>query len=257
NFPTATPVQATNAGLGDAFVTKLNAAGTSLLYSTYLGGSGDEGGNGIAVDAAGQAYATGSTSSTNFPTTNPFQATNAGLGDVFVTKLHSAGTSLLYSTYLGGTGGDGGTGIAVDGAGQAYVTGTTSSTNFPTVTPSQATLTGGGEAFVTKLNAAGALLLYSTYLGGSDADQGSGIAVDGAGVAYVTGYTDSTNFPTVTPLQVTNGGYRDVFVTKISASVTNRLPVCSAAQANPASLWTPDGQVVSIVVTGVTDADGD
>ena len=259
DFPTVTPVQVSLAGGTDAFVTKFNAAGTSLLYSTFLGGGGNEEGKGIAVDPTGQAYVTGVTTSTNFPTVTPFQATFAGgFDDAFVSKLDVTGASLLYSTYLGGSNRDLGLGITVDGSGQAYVTGFTDSTDFPTATPLQATNAGSEDAFVTKLNAAGASLLYSTYLGGSGSDGGSGVAVDGSGQAYVTGSTRSANFPTVTPFQATYaGGFDDAFVTKISASVTNQLPVCSAAQANPAALWSPNGQFVPIVVTGVTDPDGD
>jgi hypothetical protein len=201
---------------------------------------------------------TGSTESADFPTANPLQATLAGSSDAFVTKLKAGGPSRIYSTYLGGSGGDGGSGIAVDGAGQAYVTGVTSSTNFPTVSPFQATLAGGGtDAFVTKLNAAGAGLLYSTYLGGSGGDGGSGVAVDATGQAYVTGFTFSPNFPTANPFQATNAGGQDAFVTKISDSPTNQLPVCSAAQANPAALWSPNHQFVPVVVMGVTDPEGD
>ena len=191
-----------------------------LLYSTYLGGSGDDRrGYAIAVDAAGSAYVTGQTQSTNFPTANPFQATDGGAADVFVTKLSAAGSHLLYSTYLGGSNDDLGYGIAVDAAGSAYVTGNTQSTNFPTVNPLQATNGGNYDAFVTKFSAAGSSLLYSTYLGGSDYDQSQGIAVDAAGNAYVTGYTGSTNFPTANPLQATNAGGFDVFVMKLTTNV--------------------------------------
>ena len=187
-----------------------------LLYSTYLGGNSTDQGNGIAVDAAGNAYVTGSTGSPNFPTVNPAQRALGGSSTVFVTKLSAAGSSLLYSTYLGGSLDDQGSGIAVDTAGNAYVTGSTFSTNFPTVNPVQATHGGGlADAFVTKLSAAGSSLLYSTYLGGNEHDQGFGIAVDAAGSAYVTGYTDSPNFPTANPLQAMFGG-RDAFVTKLS-----------------------------------------
>jgi len=223
NFPTANPFQATDGGAADVFVTKLSAAGSHLLYSTYLGGSNDDLGYGIAVDAAGSAYVTGNTQSTNFPTVNPLQATNGGYYDAFVTKFSAAGSSLLYSTYLGGSDLDQSLGIAVDAAGQAFVTGQTLSTNFPMANPVQATGGGGFDAFVTKLSAAGSHLLYSTYLGGSDYDQGQGIAVDAAGQAFVTGQTQSTNFPTANPLQATNAGLADVFVTKFSAAGSSLL----------------------------------
>src|SRR5439155_1546373 len=199
DFPTTAGAFATSAnGCDDAFVTKLNPLGTSLLYSTYLGGSGADEGLGIAVDGAGNAYVTGQTGSTDFPTTAGAFATSFNGGDdAFVTKLNPLGTGLLYSTYLGGSGADEGLGIAVDGAGNAYVTGETDSTDFPTTAGAFDTSANGGfDAFVTKLNPLGTSLLYSTYLGGSGSDCGSGIAVDGAGNAYVTGSTGSANFPT-------------------------------------------------------------
>src|SRR5208337_733038 len=155
--------------------------GSALVYSTYLGGSGIDGGSGIAVDSAGNAYVTGTTLSTDFPTANPLQATNkAAKGTAFVAVLNPAGSALVYSTYLGGSVRDGGSGIAADSAGNAYVTGTTLSTDFPTANPLQATnkASAKGTAFVAKLNPAGSALVYSTYLGGSVQDGGSGIAAD-------------------------------------------------------------------------------
>jgi hypothetical protein len=220
DFPTKNPLQKSNGGSGyDAFVTEINAAGSAYVYSTYLGGSGDDFGQGIAVDTAGNAYATGFTYSTNFPTTNPLQPTFGGFTDVFVTKINAAGSARVYSTYLGGSGPDVGQGIAVDGAGNAYVTGYTISIDFPKVNPLQ-TAHGGfaNDAFVTKINAAGSALVYSTYLGGRGDDRGAGIAVDRAGNAYVTGSTASTDFPTINPVQMSNGGGLDAFVTEINAA---------------------------------------
>jgi len=191
-----------------------------LIYSTYLGGSGDDTGYGIAVDSAGNAYVTGYTSSTDFPTMNPLQPTyGGGAYDAFVAKINAEGSALVYSTYLGGSNDDQGNRIAVDSAGNAYVTGTTSSTNFPTMNPFQAANGGGTDAFVAKLNSPGTALVYSTYLGGSDNDFGYGIAVDSSGNAYVTGGTYSTDFPTKNPLQATfGGGLSDAFVAKINAT---------------------------------------
>jgi hypothetical protein len=217
NLPTKNPFQATSKGSGDAFVTKLNAAGNALVYSSYLGGSAYDEGYGIAVDPAGDAFVTGVTYSTDFPTKNPLQ-NYAGLYDVFVTKLNAAGSAFVYSTYLGGSGNDWGAGIAADAAGNAYVTGYTYSTDFPTMSPLQPASGGPMDAFVTKLNAAGSAFVYSTYLGGGGDDYGYGIAVDAAGNAYVTGYTTSTDFPTMNPLQATFGGIFDAFVTKLNAS---------------------------------------
>ena len=207
-------------------MTKLNAAGSGLFYSTYLGGSVFDGANSIAVDSTGNAYVTGRTTSANFPVANALQSSFSGgtNADAFVTKFSANGLSLVYSTYLGGNGGigfDAGLGIAVDSVGSAYVTGETSSTNFPLVNPIQNTFGGGfpdGDAFVTKINAAGTAFVYSTYLGGSDNDVALDIAVDSAGNSYVTGSTASTNFPTVNPFQNVYGGGGDAFVTKINAA---------------------------------------
>ena len=184
----------------NAFVTELNSTGTALNYSTYLGGSGGGGdkGFGIAVDSSGDAYITGAANSTDFPTTSgAFQTSNNGHGVAFVTELNSTGTGLNYSTYLGGSGGDAGAGIAVDSSGDAHVTGSTFSTDFPTTsgafqTSNNAAAISASNAFVTELNSTGTALNYSTYLGGSgDAngggDAGAGIAVDSSHNTYVTG----------------------------------------------------------------------
>ncbi len=215
DFPTANPLQPTNHGNYDAFVAKLNAGGTALVYSTYLGGSSDDESYGIAVNGSGNAYVTGFTSSIDFPTANPLQPAYHGNYDAFVAKLNASGTALVYSTCLGGSSIDWGYGIGVDVYGNAYVTGFTNSLDFPTANPLQPTYHGGMDAFVAKLNASGTALVYSTYLGGSSNDWGYGIAVDLSGNAYVTGFTDSTDFPTANPLQSTNRGDWDAFVAKI------------------------------------------
>ena len=231
NFPTASPLQAAKGGGNDAFIAKLNAAGTALVYSTYLGGSSDDGGYGIAVDTGGSAYLTGITGSTNFPTASPLQAANGGGTDAFAAKLNAAGTALVYSTYLGGSNSDVGRGIAVDAGGSAYLTGETLSANFPTASPLQAANGGLNDAFAAKLNAAGTALVYSTYLGGSSQDIGWGIAVDAGGSAYLTGYTVSTNFPTASPLQAANGGSNDAFVAKIVTPTAVSLRSFAAARS--------------------------
>ncbi len=219
-FPTVNPIQGCSGPL--AFVTKINASGSALVYSTCLGGgSGVSRGFAIAVDSAGNAYVTGHTSSTNFPTVNPIQPVFGGALDAFVTKINAGGSALVYSTYLGGITTDDGRGIAVDAAGNAYVTGFTRSTNFPTMNPIQAANAGGtADAFVTKLNAAGSALVYSTYLGGNGQDIGYGIAVDSSRSVYVTGNTASTNFPTMNPFQAANAGGIEAFVARLGASVT-------------------------------------
>jgi hypothetical protein len=213
-------------GSWDGFVTRLTAAGNALAWSTYLGGSGNwDWGNAIAVDNAGNAYVTGHTNSDDFPVKNALQAGNAGGAfDAFVSKLAASG-SLTWSTYLGGTDLDSGNGIAVDSAGNAYVTGETSSDDFPVknaVQPDYGGGESGGDGFVTRLNAAGNALVWSTYLGGSEKDIGHSIALDTSGNVYVTGETASNDFPTQDPYQGTRGegfaGIADVFVTSINAS---------------------------------------
>jgi hypothetical protein len=196
-----------------------------LSYSTYLGGTGLDNGSGIAVNSSGNAYVTGYTTSTDFPTTaGAFQTTSPADYNAFVARLNATGTGLVYSTYLGGSGLDQSFAIAVNSSGEAYVTGETESTDFPT-TPGafQTTSRGGvgGDAFVSKLNATGTALVYSTYLGGSGSEVGYGIAVDSSGDAYVTGYTDSSDFP-ITPgaFQTTSAGGPDVFVAKLNGSGT-------------------------------------
>jgi len=217
DFPTQNPYQPAYQGLDDVFVTKLSSSGSSLVYSTYLGGGDYDFGNGIAVDVSGNAYVTGQTLSPNFPAQNPYQAYQGGW-DAFATKLSPAGNSLVYSTYLGGDASEFGLGIAIDGSGNSYVTGWTSSIDFPTQNPYQSALQGLDDVFVTKLSSSGSSLVYSTYLGGGDDDIGNGIAVDGSGNAYVTGQTLSPDFPTQNPYQSAHQGLDDVFVTKLSSS---------------------------------------
>lgn len=209
-----------------AFVTKLNCDGSGLIYSTYLGGTSRDSGIGIAVDSEGHAYVTGRADSTDFPTTpGAFQSTDPqpdGPDDVFVTKFNRDGSALIYSTYLGGAGAENPFGIAVDEAGHAYVTGPTSSQNFPTTPgafqPTNPDPGSNDTAFVTKLNRDGSGLVYSTYLGGTDFDTGNDIKVDREGNAYITGSTGSGDFPT-TPgaFQPNNpGGNSNAFVTKLN-----------------------------------------
>jgi Beta-propeller repeat len=217
NFPiTAGAAQSTFGGTQDAFITKLNETGSALTYSTYLGGSGGDTGQGITVGRFGNVYVTGLSTSSNFPTTaGAYQTTRSGLSDAFVTKLNETGTALVYSTYLGGTSADSGQSIVVR-FGKAYVTGSTTSSNFPvTANAIQAVSGGSQDVFVTKLNETGSALVFSTYLGGNDADSGHGITVR-SGSAYVGGNTSSLNFPTTTrAFQRTNAGGSDAFVTRI------------------------------------------
>ena len=229
NFPTVNPLQARLGGPNsvtgtgeDGFVAKLNAAGTALVYSTFLGGKAYDKVSGIAVDSDGNAYVTGCTYSDDFPLANALQRVFGGpggnAGDAFVAKLNASGSALVYSTYLGGSGSDGGSAIAVDSVGNAYVTGWTGSVNFPATNPVQSASGGSYDAFVAELSAAGSALVYSTYLGGSRYDSGTGVAVDAAGNAYIAGQTQSSEFPLTNPLQKgPTAGSRSGFVMRIGA----------------------------------------
>lgn len=214
-FPTTGGFDATRGGYFDAFVTKVSGSGT-LLWSTYLGGSSSDRGSGIAVDAAGNVFAAGDTDSTDFPSTSGFDTTPGGASDAFLTKLSGAGT-LLWSSYVGGAADDLVSQIAVDAAGNAFVAGLTSSANFPTSGGFDATLGGSVDAFVAKVSGGGALL-WSSYLGGAARDEAWDIAVDASGNAFVTGLTESNDFPTSGGFDVTLGGKIDAFVTKLSGA---------------------------------------
>jgi uncharacterized protein (TIGR03437 family) len=216
NFPITNGLQNTLKGAEDVFVTKYNPNGSAKLYSTYLGGGGPDEGRGIAVDVQGNAYITGSAGSIDFPVKNAIQGTQGGSGDAFLAKLNATGSALIYSTYLGGNGIDAGAAVAVDAVGSAYIVGSTFSTNFPVKNAFQAARGAQEDAFIAKVNAAGNALVYSTYLGGNNVDEGNAIAIDAAGSAYVTGYTASTDFPVQSPLRRSNGGAVDAFVTKIN-----------------------------------------
>lgn len=216
NFPTASPFQNSLQGVEDVFVTKINPSGSAKLYSTYLGGSGPDEGHGIAVDVQGNVYVTGNTGSLDFPIKGAVQSRQGGSGDAFLAKLNAAGSALVYSTYLGGIGQDTAAAVAIDAAGSAYVVGTTFSSDFPTKNAFQASKGAQQDAFIAKMNPGGTSLVYSTYLGGNNVDEGNGIAVDAAGNAYVTGYTGSTNFPLQSPLRGSNSNSVDAFVTKIN-----------------------------------------
>jgi YHS domain-containing protein len=219
DFPTLNPYDASFNGIQDIFVTKLSAAGNALVYSTYLGGTDEEDPSAICVDDLGRAYVTGYTSSTNFPTQNPYDGSmNGGYDDAFVTKLAAAGNSLVFSTYLGGSGDDGGSDIAIDASYNAYIIGSTTSANFPTSNAYDPSLNGGYDVFVTKLAVGGTSLIYSTYIGGADADYSSDINVDNTGAAYLAGSTYSSDFPTVNAYDNSYADSMDCFIAKLSAS---------------------------------------
>ncbi len=221
DFPVTHGAFSTTApGAQDAFVAKFNSS-LALQYSTYLGGGSADSGLAIAVDSAGDAYVAGQTLSTAFPvSTGAFQKSNSGgISDCFISKLNPSGSALVYSTYLGGSGLDLCAGIALDTAGNAYVAGTTYSANFPVLAPLQASILGTATSFVTKLNASGSALIYSTYLGGSNIDNATAIALDSSGAAYVTGDTASIDFPATSAVyQNQLNGLYNVFISKLSPS---------------------------------------
>jgi plastocyanin len=239
DFPTTSGAFQKNltATTGNAFVTKLNPAGTALVFSTYLGGSGATGrfdnATGVAVDSAGDVYISGATPSTDFPITpgSAYQVVNGGtLSNAFFTKLDPTGSTLLYSTYLGGSGTDSGAAIAIDSNGNAYVTGSARSTNFP-VTPATAIQTAGestGLAFIARFNptlSGTGSLVYATLLGGTNGNQGTGIAVDASFNAYITGQTTSTDFPvSAGAFQTTlKGTAGNAFVARVDTTTANNL----------------------------------
>jgi len=228
DFPTtAGAYDTTHNGGSDAFVAKLNASGSGLVYSTFLGGSGTDDGYGVAVDPSGGLQVTGTTvdAATDFPTTaGAYDTTHNGGSDAFVAKLNASGSGLVYSTFLGGSGTDEGYGIAVDASGAAHVTGVTAdnTTDFPTTAGAYDTTHNGvSDAFVATLDASGSALSYATFLGGSGYDGGYAIAIDASGASHVTGGTAdaSTDLP-ITPgaYDTTHNGGSDVFVAKVNAS---------------------------------------
>jgi len=209
NFPVSAGVQGTFGGATDAFVLKIKADGSGLAYSTFLGGSLTDAGQALAVDSQGNAYVAGYTNSLNFPTVNALQPALAGGQDVFVSKLGPDGSSLFFSTYLGGSGLDTIAAIALDASNNVVLAGTTKSQDFPVVNALEPTLTGtagNSDAFVAKLKADGSALLFSTYFGGTGVDGATGVAVSSAGNIWVDGGTGSTDFPVVNALQSTFGG---------------------------------------------------
>jgi hypothetical protein len=224
DFPVLHPFQRFFGGGGsDAIISKLNAAGDQLVFSSYLGGSNSDVAYGLALDSAGNSFITGNTASKDFEVKKPLQLKSRGNTDAFVAEISSEG-HLLWNTYLGGAQLDSGSGVGVDAAGNVYVAGETQSTDFPLVNAFQTSQKGAASGFVTKLDPTGQKILYSTLLGGNDNNFADAIAVDSAGNAYVSGLTSSKDFPTKNAFQPHYGGqgpsfiYGDGFVTKLDPS---------------------------------------
>jgi MYXO-CTERM domain-containing protein len=241
NFPTVSALQGSSGGNDDAFVTKISSGGSSIVFSTYLGGSGYDFGYGVALDSS-NVYVAGSTASTNFPTKNPYQSSTGGAYDAFVSKISSNGSSLVYSTYLGGGNNDYAYGVAIDSSNNMLVTGATASSNFPVASAVQSSNGGSYDAFVTELASGGASLVYSTYLGGSNADYGYGIGLDSSGNAIVAGQTSSTGFPTTSgAYKTTNSGGADVFVAKVGFLPLTLSPSAPTVPPNGTQSFTASG----------------
>ena len=263
-FPVKVGPHLTHSGGDDAFVCKVNAAGTGLVYCGYIGGAGDDEGRGIAVDGAGNAYVIGTTNSdqTTFPVKVGPDLTFNGVRDAFVAKVRADGTALVYAGYIGGADDEAGRGIAVDAAGNAYVTGFTSSdeTSFPVkVGPDLTYNLGFQDAFVAKVKADGTALVYAGYIGGAgDDDSGEAIAVDSGGNAYVAGITDSdeTTFPVKVGPGLIHGGFDDAFVAKVKADGTGFVYVGYIGGAgNDAASGIAVDAAGSAYITGDTDSD--
>ena len=230
NYPaTSGAYQKTLGGSEDIIITKLNATGSALIYSTLIGGSSQEYGNSIAIDGGGNAYITGITFSPNYPKTPGAFQTNSSdsYGDAFITKINSTGSGLVYSTLIGGSYAESGSSIAIDTVGNAYIAGITSSPNFPTTSGAyKNTLSGVNDIFITKLNSTGSALAYSTFIGGSAREAVGSIAIDGSRNAYITGATESSNYPITSGAYQSNYGYGSyAYITKLNS--TGSAPVYS------------------------------
>ena len=219
-------------GSPDAYVTKIKGDGTAFGYSTYLGGTNNDTGIGIAADAQGNAYIIGNTDSVDFPVVNPLQGP-PGNGDVFVTKLNAAGSAPVYSTFLAGSGK---IGLQISRSmplGNAYVYGSTASDNFPASSALQNVRIGGQDLFVAKINAAGTARDWATYLGGASDDAAARMAIDANANLYLTGSTTSIDFPSVLAAQVSIAGAQDAFLTKIGGCDISLTPTTATFNPTP------------------------
>lgn len=238
DFPTVNPYQRTHSGGSDAFLTKVTPSGAELVYSTFLGGSGDDGATEVAIDPYGSAFIAGETNSANLPVVNPLQPSLRGAWDGFVAKFVSSGNALVYSTYLGGSSDDWVAGLALDTSGAALVVGGTWSSDFPTSNPIPTSLRGSQDAFVAKVAPTGNALLFSMYHGGDRGDTAHSVAVDPRGSAYVVGATDSENFPVTNPIRSPAGSQNwNAFVTKVDSELGPPLCPPPPVRCTPVSVY--------------------
>jgi len=254
DYPCRNAYQSKRAGKLDAFITRLDSSGSTLIYSTYLGGSLDDAAFDIDLDSSGSAYLSGETISWDFPTLNAYQASKTGWEqDVFIARLTTCGTDLVYSTYLGGDGVDFGGKIGIDEDSNAYVGGTTWSDNFPTRNCYSPAKSGKYDAFVSKLTSSGNDLIYSTYLGGQGFDFGNDIAVDKTGVAYITGFTLGEGFPESKPLYKRRDEDGTAFLASLSPSGSS-LPfsTCWGTPGGEYGMVLAVDQLGSVYLSGVT-----
>jgi uncharacterized protein (TIGR03437 family) len=263
DFPLQNPLQSSllsqHGSPFNGFITKLSSAGDKILYSTYFCGAAQSALSKIALDSSGAMYVLGTTTTSGFPVKNPIQATfGGGLTDLVIAKLTPAGDSIVYATYFGGNDEEIALGLAVDAIGNVYVTGSTDSPDFPTKNSIQpfvgSTHSFKDDAFVVHISPSGSLL-YSTIIGGNGSDAGTGIALDSQGRVYVTGPTNSDDFPTKNPLQAAfGGGPDDMFYLRLAPETAPPPPF----NASPATLQfrfviggpTPSPQTVSVTSAG-------
>jgi hypothetical protein len=272
DYPTADALQSRIPGFRSCFVSKLDPTASVLLYSTYLGGSLDDRCLGMAVDGPGNVYLTGTASSANFPVTvNAAQTVSGGGGgDAFVARLGPAGNALLYSTFVGGSGNDIARGIATDGAGGVWISGTTISSDFPTRDAFQGSLRGVTDAFLTRLDTTESgpdSLVFSTYFGGTGADGGTlasgvltadgGVAVDADGNAFVTGSTASVDLPLLAPLEEDGDrfqGVTDIFIAKFDPKGALRFSTYLGGEAGDVAFAVATDTLGNVYVAGKTES---
>lgn len=243
DFPTANAYQAVMRGSSDAFASRFVSSGSALVFSTYLGGTGSDWASGIVLGEGGEIFVSGSTNSADYPTENPYQGTIAGSNDPTVLKLSSSGSTLVYSTYLGGSAFDFASGITLGTAGQVWVCGQTFSNNFPTLYPYQAWRRGSADAFMSRLAASGSALIHSTYLGGTSGESEIRIAGGTEDKVCIAGNTYSTNFPTMDSYQASHNGTIDAFISSLSIAST------PSPSSTPAPSPTPTPEPTATAIT--------